>query len=336
MSFEKQPQKKSLEEVISNAENSVFEKVQKEEVIEKADAKKTVKINEEDLKKINKSLNKIPEKQTGEFLSQVDPRNQGGEIESQYHMWRVGNPEIRNHKMISWGSKISNVIGRLLIGSPNSLGLPDYIYYLPQDREVCFPDLFENIDSYEVSRNVLYVNRVCELLRKDIYKKLSMILLVIGIAFGTLTVGVKKVNDMWNQHKETVRLEQQIKDQAETDRQNKLTQIDNQLNTLQDQENKLIERAKQMKAQLGDNPDPQQVENLKAQFKTQDDQLKQQIDTVTKQKTFVSDKEKYTKAVLLVKEKEQLKNKFDSNEINESDFKSKIADINSQIKSLEQ
>lgn len=39
-----------------------------------------------------------------------------------------------------------------IIWNPRSLGMPDYYYYLPQDREVCFPDLFEGIETYEVSR----------------------------------------------------------------------------------------------------------------------------------------------------------------------------------------
>ena len=57
------------------------------------------------------------------------------------------------------------------------MGMPDYIYYLPKDRFVCFPEHFNErtIGTYNVSRFILYTNRFIEQMRKEIVKKISIV-----------------------------------------------------------------------------------------------------------------------------------------------------------------
>lgn len=337
MSFEQkqQAQKRTFSDILDTAESVVFEKKNQEKIEKENEDKKEIKVTQEQLKAVDKKLDKIPEDQLNKFLSEIDPRNQGDEIEAQYYLWLEGNPKKRNPKMPTWGSRISHLTGTLLFGTPRSLGMPDYYYYLPYDREVCFPDLFENIETYEVSRNVLYVNRHYELLRRRTQKIVTIALLGICLSFGTLTVGVKKVNNMWEQHKQTVALEKQMTEQNEKTRQDQISQYQSQLDQLNSQKDKLIAQAKERKAQLGDNPDPAQIENLKAQFKMQDEQLSTQIAKVQHALAFFNNKEAYDKEQSLVAERDNLKQQLETGKINEKEFFAKKEEIANKIKELE-
>lgn len=119
MSFEKKPQeqKRSFSDILDTAENVVFEKKKTEEIEVQKDKEKEITVTPEQLKAVDKKLDNIPKEQLNNFLSEIDPRNQGNEIEAQYYLWLEGNPKKRNPKMPTWGSRISNLTGTLLFGT---------------------------------------------------------------------------------------------------------------------------------------------------------------------------------------------------------------------------
>ena len=107
MSFEKKPQeqKRSFSDILDTAENVVFEKKKTEEIEVQKDKEKEITVTPEQLKAVDKKLDNIPKEQLNNFLSEIDPRNQGNEIEAQYYLWLEGNPKKRNPKMPTWGLK---------------------------------------------------------------------------------------------------------------------------------------------------------------------------------------------------------------------------------------
>lgn len=95
-------------------------------------------VSDDDKDQLGKILEKASDKQAEQILMKVDPRNQVKYFEEQYIRW-ARNPAKRNDRA-TWSSKLSFQLGSLLIASPESMGMPDYIYYLPKDRFVCFPE----------------------------------------------------------------------------------------------------------------------------------------------------------------------------------------------------
>ena len=96
---------RQIEELKKRIESAEEEKKKTEEIEVQKDKEKEITVTPEQLKAVDKKLDNIPKEQLNNFLSEIDPRNQGNEIEAQYYLWLEGNPKKRNPKMPTWGLK---------------------------------------------------------------------------------------------------------------------------------------------------------------------------------------------------------------------------------------
>ncbi|HAU4290896.1 TPA: hypothetical protein ACQVKY_005339 [Serratia marcescens] len=170
----------------------------------------------------------VDEALSTKVLTMVDPRNNTEYFQKQYIRWARDNSDTHTH-LASYSSKVSFWLGSTLIANPASLGLPDYIYYLPKDRMVCFRGHFhpKRIGTIQVSRNILFTNKYIELLRDKVLKRIGLMFLIVAMAVGgaTYTVGkgiqgyqyiTAKFKSADDKQKDKENAEAQLKQDAET------------------------------------------------------------------------------------------------------------------------
>lgn len=161
-------------------------------------------------------------------LAMADPRNTPEYFQKQYIRWARDNSDTHTH-LASYSSKVSFWLGSTLLANPASLGLPDYIYYLPRDRLICFRGHFhpKKIGTIQVSRNILFTSKYIDLLRDKVLKRIGMMFLIVAMAVGgaTYTVGkgiqgykfvAAKFKSADDRHKDKENAEAQLKQDAET------------------------------------------------------------------------------------------------------------------------
>ncbi len=142
-------------------------------------------INQAEQKELAETLEMLDEQQATDVLVKYDPRNSLDYFKQGYATWARDN-SMTYKDSATIASKISYWIGATLIDPPEKLGLPDYIYYLPMDRMICFRGHFnpETIGNPIVSKYILYTNKYILEMRKAIIKRVAVVMLGLTFALG--------------------------------------------------------------------------------------------------------------------------------------------------------
>lgn len=166
------------------------------------DAKKAnpdIEVDEKDKQELASTLEALNDEQSTEVLVKYDPRNSLDYFKQGYSTWaRDNSMTYKNQATIA--SKISFWLGSTLVDPPEKLGLPDYIYYRPMDRMVCFRGHFnpETIGSPLVSKYILYTNKYIIELNKAIANRLALCLLGMTLVLGGGLYITNKVSQTYN------------------------------------------------------------------------------------------------------------------------------------------
>ena len=161
-----------------------------------------VELNEEQKeqkKQVIEALQKTTSDKTAEkLLMATDPRNQQDYMDREYLRW--ARNDTKRVDAATWASRFSFWLGSILVGSPEKMGVPDFIYYLPQDRFVCFPFHFneKTIRDYDVSRFILFSNQYGEERRNELAVRLSIILLIFSFGIGAVHLTTTKLSDKYH------------------------------------------------------------------------------------------------------------------------------------------
>lgn len=127
---------------------------------------------------------KHPEQQTA-LLVQADPRNNIDFFEKGYRAWARDNSNT-HFAAATFGSKVSYWLGSTLVASPASIGVPDYVWYLPKDRLTVFRGHFNPKTIMANDKYILHTNRYIYVLRDKLQKRIAFWFLIFGVAFGAL------------------------------------------------------------------------------------------------------------------------------------------------------
>jgi hypothetical protein len=169
-----------IKQVVSESKTETL----KEDEIEIAEAEKL---------NLAKELENLSDEQAAKVLVKFDPRNNLEYFLESYENWARDNSNTHTH-LASLGSKVSYWIGSTFVANPASIGVPDYIWYLPKDRMTCFRGHFDpkRIGTITVSRYILFTNRYIDLLRDKILKRIGFIFLATALVVGGATYTVSK------------------------------------------------------------------------------------------------------------------------------------------------
>lgn len=152
-------------------------------------------INISEAEKLNlaKEIEPLTDRQAAKVLVKFDPRNNSEYFMSGYENWARDNSNTHTH-LASIGSKVSFWIGSTFVANPASIGVPDYVYYLPKDRMTCFRGHFnpKTIGTIRVSRYINTTNRYIDLLRDKILKRIGFIFLAVALVVGGATYTISK------------------------------------------------------------------------------------------------------------------------------------------------
>lgn len=125
-----------------------------------------------------------PEQQKA-LLVQADPRNNIDFFDFEYKKWARDNSNT-HFAVASFGSKVSYWLGSTLVASPASIGVPDYVWYLPKDRLTVFRGHFNPKTIMANDKYILHTNRYIYFLRDKLQKRIAFWFLIFGLAFGAL------------------------------------------------------------------------------------------------------------------------------------------------------
>lgn len=125
-----------------------------------------------------------PEQQKA-LLTQADPRNNIAFFSTEYKKWARDNSNT-HYAAASFGSKVSYWLGSTLVASPASIGVPDYVWYLPKDRLTVFRGHFNPKTIMANDKYILHTNRYIYFLRDKLQKRIAFWFLIFGLAFGAL------------------------------------------------------------------------------------------------------------------------------------------------------
>lgn len=153
-----------------------------------------LEVSEDSKKKLGVVLEKANEEEKIEVINQADPNNNNEVFLRQYKAWARNNTNA-HPEAATFASKVSFWLGSTFIQKPKLVDMPDYIWYLPKDRIVCFPDQFKNTGSNYVSKFILFTNKYIEEVRKRLLRNISIFFLVFGISLGAVSYGLNKVHE---------------------------------------------------------------------------------------------------------------------------------------------
>lgn len=158
-----------------------------------------IEVDEKDKQELASTLEALNDEQATEVLVKYDPRNSLDYFKQGYSTWARDNSMTYKYYS-TFASKVSFWLGSTLIDPPEKLGLPDYIYYLPMDRMICFRGHFnpETIGSPLVSKYILYTNKYIIEMKKAVINRLAVLMLGMTLALGGGLYITNKVSQTYN------------------------------------------------------------------------------------------------------------------------------------------
>lgn len=151
-------------------------------------------INDEEKKEIANGLSllKSNEQQVA-LLIETDPRNSSDFYTEGYQRWARDNSQSAKN-LASYRSKASYWLGSTLVANPAENGIPDYVWYLPQDRLTCFRGHFNPKTYHYNKKYILHTNRYILELRDKLQKRIAFLFLIAGLVFGGFSWTTAKVH----------------------------------------------------------------------------------------------------------------------------------------------
>ena len=146
------------------------------------------------------------------FLVSADPRENSDFLKEQYKQWARDNSRTR-YVMASLGSKVCFWLGSTFLGTPESKGKPDFIYYLPWDRKVCFPGHYKEYKDSPITQNerenfIVTTNKWIILRGNKLANRAATLLLCYTLAIAGSTWIIHKIDNGYEYFKNKVKTEQ--------------------------------------------------------------------------------------------------------------------------------
>lgn len=186
---EKRAFKPSIADIISKIRKDINPQAEQLNEIENVDVLVSSKERGESV--VGVEALTTPEQQAA-FLNEIDPRNTRGYFDAGYIKWARDNSKSKPN-LASIRSKISFWLGSTFIANPASKGMPDYIWYLPQDRNICFSGQLANVRLNK--KYILATDNYIREQREKITSRCTTIFLIIGMLIGLSTWGIHKVSN---------------------------------------------------------------------------------------------------------------------------------------------
>lgn len=195
--FEKKETNKYEKKAFKPSIADVINKIKREVLPENEIVKEAVDhlVDKEDRENIAKGVGYLEttEQQTA-LLNEMDPRNAPAYFKAGYLKWARDNSNTHTN-LASISSRVSFWIGSTFVANPASVGIPDYVWYLPKDRGTVFRGHFDPRKTRLYKDYYLETNRILLIQREKITRNCAIIFLVFGLVIGGSTWALHKVGN---------------------------------------------------------------------------------------------------------------------------------------------